>query len=249
LQRVARDSKLLAAEDLAEDERFAPELRRAFAAADCASLLAVPVAVGRAEEGGVVLVFFAERRSFNDDELELARQLGGTAKGALERSELFETERRQRALSQQLARIATMLTGELDPTAILDEVAEQAPLLLRADASTISVLDGEELVVRAAAGGGVEALERRFSAALLPAAEVLEAQAPASLADAAADGARLGRSEPMLDSGYSAYLGVPLRGPSGEFHAVLAVYGREPRSWRPDEADALNALAASAVGA
>ena len=243
--RAARDSKLLAAEELADDERFAPGLRDA----GYASLIAVPVAVALADHGGLVLVFFSEGRRFSDDDLELASQLAGAAKGALERSELFETERRQRALSEQLAQTATRLAGELDPSAILDDVAEQAPLLLRADASTVSVLDGDVLVVRAAAGEGAAVLERRFSSGLLPAAEVLEGRGPFALRDAASQQTGPSRSEPLLDAGYAAYLGVPLEGSAGQFQGVLAVYGREPRVWRPDEIDALSSLARSASGA
>ena len=53
---------------------------------------------------GLVLVFFAERRTFDDDDLELARHLADATRGALERSELFEAERGARALAQQLTR-------------------------------------------------------------------------------------------------------------------------------------------------
>jgi len=101
------------------------------------ALLAVPVESPRSEEGALVLVFFDEERRFTDDDLELARNLAGAARGALERSELFEAERRSRALAQQLARTGSRLATELDPAAVLDEVVQQAPMLLDADAAVI----------------------------------------------------------------------------------------------------------------
>ena len=44
--------------------------------------------------GGLVLVFFEGEQAFGDDQLELAAQVAAAARGALERSELFERERR-----------------------------------------------------------------------------------------------------------------------------------------------------------
>src|SRR5439155_8208167 len=102
---------------------------------------------------------------------------------------------------------------------------------------------------RAAAGDGGAVVERRFSSGLLPAAEVLEGRGAFALADAGAEQPGPARSEPLLDAGHAAYLGVPLEGPTGQFQGVLAVYAKEPRVWRPDEIDALSSLARSASGA
>ena len=90
----------------------------------------------------------SEERRFSDDDLELARHLAGAARGALERSELFEAERTSRALAQQLARTGSLLATELDPEAVLDEVVAQAPALLGADACSIRLVEGDELVVQ-----------------------------------------------------------------------------------------------------
>ena len=122
---------MIAASALADDERFEPGWREVAASAGYGSLLAVPV---QAPEGrdGLVVVFFEEPRRFSDYDLELARNLAGTARGALERSELYESERRARGLAQQLARTGTLLATELDPAAVLDEIVTQAPALLGA---------------------------------------------------------------------------------------------------------------------
>ena len=107
--------------------------------------------------GGLVVVFFNEERVFTDDDLELARHLADATRGALERSELFEAERTARALAQQLTRTGRLLTTELDPAAVLDEVVQQAPELVHADACAIRVLEDGELVVNAAVGPGADA--------------------------------------------------------------------------------------------
>jgi PAS domain S-box-containing protein len=60
---------------------------------------------------------------------------------------------------------------------------------------------------------------------------------------------RLLAVDPVLAAGYSAFLGVPLSGPEGTLHGVLAVYALRPRRWRPEEVEALLALAANTSAA
>jgi PAS domain S-box-containing protein len=243
LQTASEERRMLAASSLDDDERFGEDWRRL---AGVRSLLAIPVDPPRREEGGLVVVFFAEQRSFTDDDLELGRRLAGAARAGLERSELYESERTSRALSQQLARMGGLLATELDPGAILDEVADQAPALLGADACSILLLEGEELVVSAVGGRTAPAVVgARFPATARPAGDVVQSSSPVVFSDAAED-SRLLADDPLLAAGHAAYLGVPLvgleRGPQG----VLAVYSQRPRAWREEEIEALAALAGNA---
>ena len=152
------------------------------------ALLAVPVESPRDEGGGMVAVLFAEERALSDEDLELARHLADATRGALERSELFEAERSARALAQQLTRTGRLLTTELDPAAVLDEVVQQAPELVNADACAIRVLEDDELVVNAAVGLSADALVgTRVAASSLLSGDVLQSRAPVVLEDAASD--------------------------------------------------------------
>jgi len=243
LNDAARERRLLSASSLDDDDRFGSDWRRL---AGVRSLLAIPVDPPRREEGGLVVVFFAEQRSFSDDDFELGRRLAGAARGGLERSDLYESERTSRALSQQLARMGRLLAAELDPAAILDEVAGQAPALLGADASTIQVVEGDELVVSAIGGETApSALGLRLPATIRPAGDIVQSRVPVAFADAAEDG-RLSVDDPVLSAGYSGYLGVPLVGLEDGFQGVLAVYSQRPRIWREEEIEALAALAGNA---
>jgi two-component system phosphate regulon sensor histidine kinase PhoR len=198
---------------------------------------------------GLVLIFFAEERSFSDDDLELARHLADATRGALERSELFEAERGARALAQQLTRTGRLLTSELDPAAVLDEVVQQAPALVNADAGAFRLLDGEELVVTAAAGAGAEtALGTRSPAGGWLSGDVVQSGAPVALGKAGQDD-RLRALDPMLRAGHSAFLGVPVGGAEGTTLGVLAVYASVAREWREEEMEALLAVAASTSAA
>jgi PAS domain S-box-containing protein len=243
LAEAARDRRLLSASSLDDDDRFGSDWRRL---AGVRSLLAIPVDPPRREEGGLVIVFFADQRTFSDDDLELGRRLAGAARGGLERSELYESERTSRALSQQLARMGGLLATELDPAAILEEVADQAPALLGADACAILVVDGDELVVSAVGGRTApRVVGSKLPTTARPAGDVVQARAPVVIVDAA-DDSRLLADDPVLAAGHSGYLGVPLVGLEGGFQGVLAVYSQRPRLWREEEIEALAALAGNA---
>jgi PAS domain S-box-containing protein len=249
LFRAAAEGRILVSSSISDDERLLRDLRTAAAANRYLSLISVPVEAPRDAGRGLVLIFFAEERSFSDDDLELARHLADATRGALERSELFEGERGARALAQQLTRTGRLLTSELDPAAVLDEVVQQAPALVNADAGAFRLLDGEELVVTAAEGDGAEAaLGSRSPAGGWLSGDVVQSGAPVALAEAG-DEERLRGLDPMLNAGHAAFLGVPVGGPEGATVGVLAVYASMPREWREEEIEALLAVAASTSAA
>jgi len=249
LRSCARRGRVLAAPSLEVDERFDEVWRSVAHESGYRSLLAVPVDVPRTEEGALVLVFFPDERRFADDDLELARNLAGAARGALERSELFEAERRTRALAQQLARTGALLATELDPATLLDDVVRQAPMLLDADAGVIRVLEGDELVAEAAVGDeAVSVLESRVASTARLAGDAVQSRSPVAISDARED-QRLLQADPMLAAGYASCVAVPLVGAEGGVHGVLSVYCRPPRVWREEEVEALAAFAGNASAA
>src|SRR4029077_18524131 len=130
-----------------------------------------------------------------------------------------------------------------------DEVVQQAPELVNADAAAFRLLDGEELVVTAADGEGAEAaLGSRSAAGGWLSGDVVQSGAPVALAQAGDDD-RLRSLDPMLQAGHAAFLGVPVGGAEGAALGVLAVYASVPREWREEEVDALLAVAASTSAA
>jgi PAS domain S-box-containing protein len=236
---MAVDGQMLSAPSLQDDERFSDAWR----SGTFASLLAIPVP---GEGSGIVLVLFREPRDFQREDLELAQQVAGAARGALDRSRLFEAERAARALSQQLARTGSLLATELDPIAVLEAVVQEAIELLGADAAALAALEGDELVVTAALGEGADAaLGARSPSTGWLAGDVVQSRAPLVYEDAAADEG-LAEWDALLAGGHRAYLGVPLAARDGGMHGVLSVVATAPRRWREEEVAALSALAASA---
>ena len=249
LRAVSSSGKVLASRVLREDTRFGPGLPAAAEAAGSRSLLAVPLTQPRAEGSGLVLVFFREERTFTDEQLELARHIAGAARGALERSELYELERRSRSLAQRLASSSRDLASELDPDTVLEQVTRRAVEILEASGASARVLEGDELVVHAARGdGSAEALEQRSASTAWLVGDIVQSRSPKAIANVA-DDPRTIESDPMLAAGHAAYLGVPMIGPGGAVDGILAVYDRRPREWRDEEAETLALLAGSAASA
>ena len=249
LTACARAGKVLTSRSLGDDTRFDAGLAEAAQAAGCQSLLAVPLPQPRGAASGLALVFFLGERTFTDEQLELAGHVAGAARGALERSELYELERRSHSLAQRLAKAGRELAGELDPENVLDQVVEHAVNLLAADGASVRLLEDDELVVRAISGAGaIEAAEVRAPSTSWLVGDIVQARLARQLADARGD-ARAAEADPMLASAHAAYLGVPMIAPDDSIHGVLAVYARRPREWREEEAEALHALAGSAAAA
>jgi PAS domain S-box-containing protein len=243
---AASDRRVLASSRIADDDRFDPEWRRLAEAAGYNALLAIPIEAPRSDDAALALVLFEGEHRFADDDLDLARQVARAAGGALGRAELYEAERRSRALAQQLARMGSLLATELDPAAVLEEVVEQAPTLLGVDAASILSLEGDELVVTAGVGDrGEAAFGARTPSTAWPAGDVIQSRAPVAIADVARSG-RGSDQEPVLAEGYGGYLGAPLYGREGTLHGVVAVYALRPRTWREEEVEALAALASNA---
>ncbi len=245
---AAEDERIISASDLAEDDRFDDATRALLVEDGYTALLSAPVQRTAGANVSVV-VLFRSGRSFSDDDLALARHLSRAARGALERSELFEAERRARNLSQRLATVGARLVTKLEPGVILDEVVREAPTLVGADAAAIRLLEGEDLVVRAAAGAGVAGLVgTHASSGVGLLGDVVQARQPETADDARA-APQLGRGDPLLADTMASCVAVPMSGHSGAIHGILSVYGASPRVWRPDEVQALVALAAMASAA
>jgi PAS domain S-box-containing protein len=245
---AARSERILTACELEEDDRFSEGLRSLLGEIGYRSLLCAPVAGARGEKNAVV-VLFADPRVFSDHDLALARHLTEAARGAIERAELFESERRARTFSQRLAHVSSLLATKLDPAAAFAEVVREAPQLLEAEAAVLRVFEDDELVARAAWGPATAGIVgTRSSSAAGVAGVVAQSRSPFAVGDAR-ETPRFGREDSLLRTGLASVVAVPMFAHGGGLHGVLAVYGREARSWRDDEIQALCGLAATASAA
>ena len=242
---TAGEERVLSSPELAEDDRFDEAVRSLIVAEGYGSLLSAPVA-GVREQTFVAVILFRGERRFADEDVLLTQHLSGAARGALERSDFFESERRARTFAQRLAQVGALFSTSLDPSVVLEEVAREAPALLGADAAVIRLLAGDELVVRTAHGPGTEELgETVSSTAFGISGAVVQARAPVALRDIR-EQPGLARGDVVLERGAAACVAVPMIAHGGGFSGVLAVYARGPRAWREDEVESLTTLAAAA---
>ncbi len=248
LLAAAREERIIASTSIADDDRFDEGLRKILGKAGYRSLLCAPVAGAQGESDSVV-VLFADERTFSDDDLAVARHLTGAAKAALDRSELFEAERRARGFSQRLAAVSGLLATKLEPEIALAEVAREAPALLGADAGAVRLLEHDELVVRAAFGEGAKSLVgRRSSSADGVAGAVAQSRSPLAVSDAR-ETPRFAREDAFIENKMVSAVSAPMIVHGGTLYGVLTVYAARPRVWHEDEVQALIALAATASAA
>jgi two-component system phosphate regulon sensor histidine kinase PhoR len=245
LRAAAEEGRILSSTSLQGDDRFEESLRGLLTEQGYRSLIAAPV-LGAQGQKHAVVVLFREERKFSDDDLALARHLTGAARGALERAELFEGERRAHTFSQRLANIGGLLATKLDPAAAFEEVVREAPVLLDADAAVLRLLENDDLVVRAASGPGTKGIRNlRSSSAGGAVGIAAQSRAPLAVSDAR-ETPRFGHEDPLLANGMVSCIAVPMLIHGGGLSGVLTVYDSEVRTWREDEVQALSALAATA---
>ena len=245
LSAAAQEGRILSSTSLSGDDRFKEGLRALLSAQGYHTLISAPV-IGAQGQKQAVVVLFRDERTFSDDDLALARHLSGAARGALERAELFEGERRAHTFSQRLADIGGLLATKLDPAAAFAEVVREAPVLLDADAAVLRLLENDELVVRAAFGPGTQSVRNlRSSSAGGAVGIAAQSSAPVAVTDAR-ETPRFGHEDPLLANGMIACVAVPMLLHGGGLSGVLAVYDAKVRVWRDDEVQALAALAATA---
>ena len=245
LRAAAEEGRILSASSLEDDDRFKESARTLLTDEGYRSLIAAPV-IGAQGQKHAVVVLFREERSFSDDDLALARHLTGAARGALERAELFEGERRAHTFSQRLADIGGLLATKLDPVAAFEEVVREAPALLDADAAVLRLLENDDLVVRAASGPGTQGIRNMRSSSAGGAVGIAaQSRAPHTVSDAR-ETPRFAHEDPLLANGMISCVAVPMLLHGGGLSGVLTVYDSAVRTWREDEVQALAALAATA---
>ena len=126
------------------------------------TFLGVPLLV-RGEAWGNLYLTEKETGAFTQDDEDAVTTLAGWAAIAIANARLYRDVRRQRDELQRANRalettseIARALGGVIDVEQVLELVVKRSRALLHARASELALLDGDELVLAAAAGQGVE---------------------------------------------------------------------------------------------
>lgn len=122
-----------------------PEISRA------GSAIALPVQL-QEQLIGVLTVTASEPHYFNDDVLAMLRIIAGQAAFALHNDRLIKAEQKRRRLADTLASVAHTINSTLDLNQVLNLILEQLALVIDYDTSSVLLLEGDTLSVRAARG-------------------------------------------------------------------------------------------------
>ena len=111
---------------------------------------------------GTLFVRYLQPRTFSDEEVRGLTTFANTAAMALERARLMqETERRLEEVGA-LYELSSVLRGTMTLHEMLPLLLHQAVQMARADAASISLVEGREIVCRAAEGLAAEVIDRRM---------------------------------------------------------------------------------------
>jgi putative nucleotidyltransferase with HDIG domain len=111
---------------------------------------------------GTLFVRYEKPRTFSDEEVRGLTTFANTAAMALERARLMqETERRLEEVGA-LYELSGVLRGTMTLHEMLPLLLHQALHMARADAASISLVEGKEIVCRAAEGLATEVIDRRM---------------------------------------------------------------------------------------
>jgi putative nucleotidyltransferase with HDIG domain len=155
--RVFRSGRnLIAAEPDPEQAMVTPRLL----AAGVQAMIGLPLHTAE-RVIGTLFVRYAERHEFSDDEVRALTTFANTAATALERSRLLEeTERRLEEVGA-LYDLSSVLRESLSLEEMLPRILQKALTMARADAASISLIEGADVVCRAAEGFDPELIGRR----------------------------------------------------------------------------------------
>jgi PAS domain S-box-containing protein len=166
-----------------------PEFALGHAATEHEAIAFVPLQ-GRGRPIGVVALSFAEPRAFDDDDRELLTTLARQCSLALERAQLYETERQAHAAAEQavdrtarLQSLAAELAEALTPAQVARVAVTHGIASISADAGALQLLTDGGKLLEIVEGQGVDRSMidafRRFPTDLeLPSTDALHSREP-----------------------------------------------------------------------
>jgi GAF domain-containing protein len=233
------DRRAVWTDDAPTDARFANSLYARF---PHQSALVIPLIVDEETSGGFYLVWWGQRRQFEREEIETLEVIGGQVGVLLRNARLREALEHRTARLRELVRINQVLSSSLDRGAVLTEIARAAARLTGAPSVVIYVSDPAKRVLEVGALSDEEAA-RDFPIRALPfgrggAGWIAMHRRVLEVSDVVAD-ARFLAHDWWARHGLRSFYGMPVV-LDGTLVAVLALAGREPFRFGPDDQDLLD---------
>ncbi len=135
--------------DTNEDERWYKDKHPEFSASR--SAVAVPIQLPE-QLIGVLTITASQPDQFDEDDMAMLRIIADQAAFAIANARLFKAEQRRHRLADTLASVARTINATLDLNETLALILEQLALVIDYDSSSILLLEGDTLYVRAVRG-------------------------------------------------------------------------------------------------
>jgi signal transduction histidine kinase len=196
------------------------------------AVAAVPLLIG-GRTLGVLVYGLAEEHQFDEAELRLLREVGERISTAMERARLEQALARRADEAELLHSIALAAAGEDDINLILEAALAQLAGLLNFTGGSIALVEGDDLVIRAASGVFADtAINQRLARGRGTTWRVLTTGTPFLSNDLPAEGLRplSGDDEKMVRS----FLVVPLIW-RGKPFGILEVDSIRPNAFRQSD--------------
>jgi len=238
-EALFNDQHAVWTDDAPADPRFVNSL---FARFPHRSALVIPLVVDEETSGGFYLVWWERRRQFEREEIETLEAIGGQVGVLLRNARLREALEHRTARLRELVHINQILSSSLDSRAVLTEIARAAARLSGAPGVVFYVADPVKRTLEARAFSDEEAA-RDFPIRVLPfgrggAGWVALNQQVLAVPDVLGD-TRFLAHDWWARHGLRSFYGMPVV-LNGVLVAVLALTGREPFRFGPDDQDLLD---------
>ena len=238
-EALFNDQRAVWTDDAPADPRFVNSL---FARFPHRSALVIPLVVDEETSGGFYLVWWERRRQFEREEIETLEAIGGQVGVLLRNARLREALEHRTARLRELVHINQILSSSLDSREVLTEIARAAARLSGAPGVVFYVADLVKRTLEARAFSDEEAA-RDFPIRVLPfgrdgAGWVALNQQVLAVPDVLAD-TRFLAHDWWARHGLRSFYGMPVV-LDGVLVAVLALAGRAPFRFGPDDQDLLD---------
>ena len=215
------------------------------------SFLGVPIRSRGEVYGNLYLTEKQSAKQFTEEDERLAIVLASQAGAAIENARLYESARSAEAAAgrrllelESVHELGLAVLSEVDPDRVLRIVARRARELVRADTAAIALRDGDDVVVRVAAGvraGAAEGLRVPIRGTLT--GTVMASREPVILADGFADQQVHTPLIRRLHARSAIYAPLVQR---SESNGVILLVHDEPNQFRPEDMFAVTRYASLA---
>ena len=243
---VFQSGRVIWSDDLPNDPRFAIPLFRRF---PHQSGVVIPLFIDGQVAGAFYLVWWTERRRFQEAELDTLRAIGEQAGVLLRNARLHEALNLRATRLHSLARLNQLVSSSLEPDEVLAGIASAAVELMQVPAVAVWVVDAaaKRLEVRAVAGGMSEFPRRPVDIGEGDVGWVAAERRQLEVADIAAD-PRATEPEWWRRSDLRSFLGVPIIF-QDLLLGVLVLSGRGPLHFGPDDQELLEIFVSQSAAA